>query len=553
MNRDPSSRSRLKSTGYIPPDLDPTPILLSPGLEPGVVRQLLTPYGIRHPDKADANLQAMAGEPRARILLAGLLRDLLTFLAQTADPDQALNEWERYVNSGIHRIQLFSYLTQSPKLLQLLCTIFGNSPAMAQTLHRDPLLIYWLGEEEVLARRMPRARLDTALTATLTSLTTPELKLEALRRFNRRELLRIGIRDLLQVASVVETVASLSDLAAAVIQAAYEIVESELQAQHGIPMHRDRRGQWVQTGFVVFGMGKLGGRELNYSSDVDLIYAYASSEGHTRPSAGQVGLSNEAYFQRLAQRLTHALSAATQEGILFRVDLRLRPEGTVGPLAHSFEQAIHYYQTRGREWERLAFLKARPIAGSLGVGRAFLRRLRPFILGAYGDAGQNIVQTIRALKSKIHSNMVRRRETTRNVKLGTGGIREIEFIVQALQLVHGESIPGILERNTLRALHKLVCAQLLDQPTAEELKRAYLFLRNLEHKLQMVYELQTHSLPTDREEVRKCAIRLGYSATPGKDVAGELLADYSRTTEFVQQTFSRFFPEMNGTDRPKRS
>ncbi|NKB81829.1 MAG: hypothetical protein GKS05_08085 [Nitrospirales bacterium] len=520
---------------------DPTPILLSAGLDAADAVNLLTPYGFQDPSKADANLQAMAGDPQARQGLAAILYELLTAVSATADPDQALNEWDRYLESGVRRVQLFTYLAQAPHLLHLLCTIFGNSPAMAQTLHRTPLLIYWLGEEQVLTNRVSRPTREKELQASLAPFATAELKLDALRRFNRRELLRIGVQDLSQRSTVPETVTALSDLATLIIQTAYEIVDDEMKTEYGVPMHRNRHGQFLETGFVVLGMGKLGGRELNYSSDVDLIYAYASSDGETQGSPGQKIVPNEMYFETLARKLTQVLSVATQEGALFRVDLRLRPEGTVGPLVHSIDTAVQYYQTRGRDWERLAFLKARPIAGTVSVGQALLRRIRPFILGDGDHSEQAVFQTIRSLKSQIHAKMVRREETIRNVKLGTGGIREIEFIVQGLQLLHGRRQPRILDRNSLTALKKLRHAQLLDQAAVEKLSQAYVFLRNVEHKLQMVYELQTHSLPIDQEEIGKCAIRLGYQTTSSHDAGAALLTRYQQVTQSVRQEFVKLF------------
>ena len=350
-----SSSKRKIST---PPD--PQPLLLASGLSADDVDGLLRPYRFQDPKKADANLQSIAGDPQERQDLAILLKDLLIGVGDTADPDQALNQWDHYVKSGIHRGQLFQYLAQAPRMLHLLCTIFGNSPAMAHTLTRDPLLVYWLAEKSVLDRSPTQRRLEQQLRASLATYKTVELKLEALRRFNRREMLRIGIRDLLRLATVSETVVALSELACVIIQAAFDLIDGALRMKHGPPNHRDRLGKEKETGFVVLGMGKLGGGELNYSSDVDLVYLYESSHGETKAAKGQIKISNEAYFEAVARELTNVLSVATQEGSVFRVDLRLRPEGTVGSLTHSLDEAIRYYHSRGRDWERFAFIKAYP-------------------------------------------------------------------------------------------------------------------------------------------------------------------------------------------------
>ena len=378
----------------------------------------------------------------------------------------------------------------------------------------------------------------------MANLTTVELKLEALRRFRRREMLRIGVRDLLGLDDVPDTAAALSDLAAVLIQAAYEIVEEDLRRRYGVPMHRDAKGRMVETGFAVIGMGKLGGRELNYSSDVDLIYVYASDAGSTRGVRQE--LSNEEYFEQLARHLTQALAAPTREGHVFRVDLRLRAEGSVGRLARSLEDYARYYRTRGEVWERLALLKAWPVAGSREVGRAFLRLTRPFVLGGpepspRGADIQAVLEEVRAVKDLIDGKMADRGHERRNVKLGIGGIREIEFLVQTIQVICGNVRPRILDRSTLGALDRFRQLGLLSATEQSALAAAYVFLRDVEHKLQMVHDLQTHALPETEEELQRCAIRLGYAGRDRKTAVDRFAADYRGHTERVHAMFRRLF------------
>ncbi len=523
---------------------DPSVLLLAPRLDSDEVAAILKPYGLTEVAQADANIQAMAGEPHTRHLLAKMLGDLLESIARTADPDQALNHWERFLQSGINRAALFEYLHGSPRMLHLLCAIFGNSDSLAQTLIRDPLLVYWLIEEQVLTRRPTRASLDRALRRTLANLTTVELKLEALRRFRRREMLRIGVRDLLGLDDVPDTTTALSDLAAVLIQVAYEIVEADLRRRYGVPMHRDAKGRMVETGFAVIGMGKLGGGELNYSSDVDLIYVYASDAGSTQGVRQE--LSNEEYFEQLARQLTQALAAPTREGYVFRVDLRLRAEGSVGRLARSLEDYARYYRMRGEVWERLALLKAWPVAGSREVGRAFLRLTRPFVLGGPGPSRrgadvQAVLKEVRAVKDLIDGKMADRGHERRNVKLGIGGIREIEFLVQTVQVICGKVLPRILDRSTLGALSRFRQLGLLSATEQSVLAAAYVFLRDVEHKLQMVHDLQTHALPATEEELQRCAIRLGYAGRDRKTAVDRFTVDYRRHTERVNAMFRRLF------------
>jgi len=494
-------------------------LLFAKDLTPDAVGALLAPYGIRDPTRADANLQAMAGEPRARAILATFLVELFDGIALTADPDLALTHWDRFLQAGLNRVQLFGYLAGFPRLVHLLCSIFGNSPAMAQTLIRDPFLVYWLAEEGVLACQPSRSALEEEVRTALAGVTAPELKLEALRRCKRREMLRIGLRDLIRLADVRDTTAALSDLASVLIQAAYETVEASLQARYGRPTHRDAKGKQVTTGFAVIGMGKLGGGELNFSSDVDLIYVYGSDEGATKGPPGKTveAIANEEYFEYLARDLTKALTAVTQEGSVFRVDLRLRAEGSVGRLARSLAEYAQYYKVRGQVWERLALLKASPVAGDLSVGKAFLQLIKPFVLGSRQGPSDvkgaaTILAQVKAVKDMIDDKMSQRGQERRNVKLGTGGIREIEFTVQALQVLCGRRLPAILDRSTLGSLARLRRQRFLSADQEAALTRAYLFLRDVEHKLQMVHDLQTHALPEEEEELTRCAVRLGYGA-----------------------------------------
>ena len=418
---------------------DPTPLLLTPDLDPAKLKAILQSYGLHRIQDADSNLQSMAGDPHQRRQLADILPALLEAIERTADPDQALNHWERWLASGVSRSAVLEYLRIAPRMLDVVCAIFGNSDSLAFTLVRDPLLLYWLAEQNVLSTAPTRVGMERTIRQSLENVTATELKLDALRRFRRREMLRIGVRDLLRLADVVETTSSLSDLASVLIDAAYRIVDADLRARYGAPMHKSRQGQWVETGFTVIAMGKLGGHELNYSSDVDVLYVCESHEGETRPVASgrtqarrpvQSGLSNEEYFEILARELTRALTAQTHEGYVYRVDLRLRAEGSVGQLTRSFDDYAKYYRTRGQVWERLALLKAWPIAGSHDVGKSFIRLVRPFVLAPPSkcpDVEQRlaIVEGVRAVKERIDAKMTERGHEQRNVKLGVGGIRNL--------------------------------------------------------------------------------------------------------------------------------
>jgi glutamate-ammonia-ligase adenylyltransferase len=274
--------------------------------------------------------------------------------------------------------------------------------------------------------------------------------------------------------------------------------------------------------------------------------------GQSTLKAAAIGITTEEYFENLARELTKALVEPTREGYVFRVDLRLRAEGTVGQLARSLQGYKQYYFTRGQVWERLALLKAWPVAGSMEVGRVFLKMVRPFIFGAGSRkpdraAALAVVEDVRAVKEMIDRQMAERGYERRNVKLGTGGIREIEFLVQTVQVLAGKHVPALLDRSTLGALDRFVQRELISGSQRDELKAAYLFLRDVEHKLQMVHDLQTHALPESREELERCAIRAGYDSDDRKRAIERFHADHQRHTEVVHRAFLSLFAE------PRRS
>ena len=244
--------------------------------------------------------------------------------------------------------------------------------------------------------------------------------------------------------------------------------------------------------------------------------------------------------------MTRALAEQTREGYVFRVDLRLRAEGTVGQLARSLDQYANYYMTRGQAWERLALLKAWPIAGSLPVGAAFVRMVRRFVWESRLELptlnhALVLIHDVRTVKEMIDDRMVGRGHERRNVKLGIGGIREIEFLVQTIQVIAGAHLPQIVSRQTLLSLKRFHTHRLLSEREFKRLVEAYRFLRDVEHKLQMVHDVQTHALPDDQEELAQCAIRMGYESHDRVAGLARFLADHALHTRHVNQAFRALF------------
>ena len=322
----------------------------------------------------------------------------------------------------------------------------------------------------------------------------------ALRAFRRREMVRIAVRDIAGLCDLDDTMAALSALAAATIDGALALLFDRMCMIDGTP--EDAAGT-VQR-LVVFGMGKLGAGELNFSSDVDLIFAFPAN-GETR--GGRRPLPNEAFFTRLCRHLIQAIGENTADGFVFRVDTRLRPYGDGGPLVMSFDHMEDYYQNQGREWERYALIKAAVVAGDLEAGRGLLRRLRPFVYRRYLDFG--VFESLREMKRKITAE-VRRKKLHDNIKLGSGGIREIEFFGQMFQLIRGGVLPTLQEPAIQTVLDTLAKEGFVPQPVCRQLTAAYRFFRNTEHRLQEDSDQQTHALPSDPLPRLQLARSLGF-------------------------------------------
>lgn len=359
--------------------------------------------------------------------------------------------------------------------------------------------------------------------------------LTALRLHKKREYLRIGAQDLSPNVSVEETMKEITALADASLEAAYRFCRREVEKDYGALMLPNGGGK---NRFVILGMGKLGGEELNFSSDIDLIYLYEGEEGESE-GGGKGKKTPREFFTALAERLTRAMSEVTEEGFVFRTDLRLRPMGRSGPLVQSIDSALLYYESWGQCWERAALIKARPVAGDKEPGVRFLKEVEPFIYRRYLDF--TTVEELRHMKLRIEQELLASRQQERNVKLGHGGIREIEFFTQALQLVNGGYEPRLRQHGTLRALSSLANHDYIPARENKSVSVAYRFLRDVEHKIQMVQEGHTHSIPDNEEEELALARRLGYSRQKGVTEHRLFWRDYRKYTGSVRRAFDRLF------------
>lgn len=357
----------------------------------------------------------------------------------------------------------------------------------------------------------------------------------ALRQYKQHEYLRIGARDLMASVTMEETVRELTALAAASLDAAYRFSRAEVEKDFG-QLSLPNTNQ--PNRFVVIGMGKLGGGELNFSSDVDVIFLYENDDGES--SGGRKGKTGAREFSSaIGQKIIHAMGDVSEDGFVFRIDLRLRPLGANGPLVQSVDSAMVYYESWGQCWERAAMIKARPVAGAIELGAKFLKELEPFIYRRYLD--YTTVDELRHMKSRIENELLVGDEKARNLKLGYGGIREVEFFTQALQLVNGGYEPSLRGPSTLPTLNQLARLKLISTDERDKLTEAYRFLRQAEHKVQIVQEGHAHSIPEGEDEEQAYARRLGYRRK-GKLGERELFwRDHRRVTHTVRNIFDRLF------------
>jgi len=354
---------------------------------------------------------------------------------------------------------------------------------------------------------------------------TLERYMDAVRRFRIREMLKITLRDILKKADLGDIMLEMSLLADTIISASLERLREYVSGTYGTP-ETDR--------FCVIALGKLGAEELNYSSDVDLMYVYGTEAGETSGALTAQGMrtnriSNHEYYCKLGEELSRFLSQNTASGFAYRVDMRLRPEGQRGALALSIGSYEEYYESWGREWERAMLLRARPVAGDPDLGAEFIEMIKPFVYRKYLDFGS--IDEIRKLKTRIDSTFKKG-----DIKRGRGGIREIEFFAQALQLIYGGREPILRERNTMKALHLLLQKGLIGQEDYGILSDNYRYLRTLEHRLQQVNDLQTHTLPTGEAELSSLARKTAY---PHKEAfVGDLEKRRARVREIYDSLFA---------------
>lgn len=410
---------------------------------------------------------------------------------------------------------------------------FLASDYVANQLQRFPQLIIELAQTGDLWRGYEEGHCEQRLQQSLKRANDEASLATILRQHRRREMVRIIWRDSNKLADFVETARDLSHLADACIDQALSKLYSLVEPLWGLPYYRNTESTMP---LVVLAMGKLGAGELNLSSDIDLMFAYAH-EGETR--GGKKELAHRDFFTRLGQKLIKALDENTADGFVFRVDMRLRPYGSSGALALNFRAMESYYEEQGREWERYAMIKARSVGQDNGDGEQLLARLKPFVYRRYVDFG--VIESLRELKKLINQEVLRRGNED-NVKTGAGGIREIEFIAQVFQLIRGGQDVELQQRNLLQVMAIIRDLELLPHSIVEALCKDYVFLRNVEHRIQALQDRQTQLLPADELNRERIALGMGFADWPG------FYAELNRARHRVRTHFDALIAAPNKAD-----
>lgn len=446
-------------------------------------------------------------------------RTVSALLPSLPDPDDAIHFLNRLIAAAPNASR---QIADDPVALRYALTIFSFSHFLADSVIRFPEWLIEIARARDLHRGFLAEQYEELLTASLPAGGVPRPVDLAL--FRRRQLLRIVLRDVMRYADVSETTEDLSNLADAILNVTWRAIRQELAAERGAPEGAE---------FSVIALGKLGGRELNYSSDIDLMFVYSGGV-----SSGDIGGAGE-FFKAAATRMTDMLSTYTQEGMCYRVDLRLRPDGRFGEICHSLEGAKQYYASRARDWELQMLIKARVAAGDSRPGRELLDFVEPLIYKTTTDF--RTVEAVSETRARIHEKLrLDKQRATKpsgaDVKLAKGGIRDIEFLVQCLQRLHGGREPWVRHGGTLLALSRLRDKELLSPLEYARLASAYQFMRELEHRLQFDEDRQTHTLPESKDQLDLLARKMPSTALPS---AGTLERELDHHFTSVQDLYER--------------
>jgi glutamate-ammonia-ligase adenylyltransferase len=504
-------------------------------------RQLLEKFQFVDPEKTFRNLlQLHDGPPsshpttKSQQLFRKLCGTLLRLASEQPDPDLAINNLEQFVASTPARESLFRLWIDNEAMLQVVLSLFGNSIFLSKRLIQQPDLLDTLLNPASLTRSKTQDELRQELTALFGSAVRYDERLDILRHFKRAEEFRIGLQEIAGETDILTTTRELSNLADVYLEAVLQLVWQEWAPTLGLPQTP------LGKGFVIVGLGKLGGMELDFASDLDLIFVNAdlSDEG---------GASRQFAYQKIGEKLVQAIGGMSRYGTVFRIDLGLRPEGNKGPLVLSFNGLREYYRRRGQLWERQALVRARPVAGDAPLARQLLREIQAIVYET--PITSDDVARIIAMRRRMEHERTQEGKERWDIKVGYGGLTDIEFLVQVLQLLYGATVTSLQRTSTWEVFEGIEREKLLSPGDIQTLREAYTFLRRVESALRIVDDRSVNTIPDNPVDQRRLARRLKYRDVGRLRAEQAFLTDIGACTSRVRVLYERVMRELH--DHPR--
>jgi glutamate-ammonia-ligase adenylyltransferase len=513
-----------------------------PKADPDLIKDMLAEKGFLNPDAAYENLLILRdGPPRAHLFekarrtLEKISPLLLQEIIASPDPDMALFNLERFLCGIGSRSSFYALLAENREILKLTVSMFGMSEFLSKISISHPELLETMVTRINASSLKERQVMEEELTDYLANADDFEERLDILRRYRHEEFLRIGMNDIYGKVRQTAIANQLTWLAEVCLSAACAIAGKELQ-RFGRPTCSDGDGSIREACFAVIGMGKMGGFELNYHSDLDIIYVY-DRQGETD---GDKRISNREYFAKLGQKIISILTTQTREGYVYKIDTRLRPSGNAGPLVTALDSFESYHREEAHLWERQALTKARVVFGDEVLKNAIEEIITDTVYGSGAD--ESVRREIHRLRMRMETEIARESEGSYNIKTGRGGMVDVEFIVQYLQLEHGRDCPGIRSTNTLTALQSIHEHGIVTADDYNTLHNGYRCLRRLENRLRIIHDHSMNDLGGSREYLSKLARRLGYDQNL-KNPGEALIKDYELLTGSVRRVYDKILGE----------
>ena len=513
--------------------------LLDPKADSDLVKDMLAERHFEDVDRAYENLVSLRRGPvkgnlteRSRRILEKITPLMIQELFDSPDPDLALTNLDRFMTVVATRSSYYALLAENSQTIKLLVSLFGMSEFLSKILINHPELL-----DSLVARNAPstvktKDTMSEEVAALLEQSDYFEDHLNILRRFRNEEFLRIGLNDIHGRVLQGDVTSQLSLLGEVCLETAFRLAVAELQ-RFGRPTWQSA-GRTAEANLAIIAMGKLGGGELNYHSDLDIIFVY-DHQGYTD---GEKQVSNHEYFAKLAQKIISILTMQTREGYVYKIDTRLRPSGNAGPLVTSLESFLDYHRKESQIWERQALTKARVVLGDEALAEQLNDVIRYTIYGStIGDEGR---QEIQRLRMRMENELARETNGSYNIKTGRGGMVDVEFAVQYLQLREGYRFSELRTPSTVVALKEISTLGLLPEGSAQTLLTGYKFLRKLENRLRIINDYSTNDLSGTRTYLNKLARRLGYDPKL-KNPGVALISDYEDMTGRIRDVFDRLF------------